>query len=355
MSFALNPVEMKIIAAAVIVDSRYFIVLLPMPRESISRALWFVRIDVNVTLGGAYTFYTYISSRELRLPKFIPIRFSLSAARCFSIQMMGADTTLDLGVIEESFGLMLGVGNPVITSLDGEEVVCKKHAAITGFNRRVVHRRAAGGGILVVKITFSSLEQLIGDAIGGYPSAPIVFDRSINLSTGFGAQANLVVRALANLIQSDVALLDNPLIRTNFDEMLQSILLGLPHNYRDKVFDRFKPEAVPRIVQLAEQFIEAYASEALTIQNIVEACSTSRAVLFSTFKKFRGYTPMEFLAECRLQSARQALQVPSSTDTVSFIAQRCGFAHLGRFSQVYQKRFGESPSDTLRLAKSSIF
>jgi len=34
--------------------------------------------------------------------------------------------------------------------------------------------------------------------------------------------------------------------------------------------------------------------------------------------------------------------------TVSAVAHRWGFAHLGRFASAYRARFGESPSVTLR-------
>jgi transcriptional regulator GlxA family with amidase domain len=71
-------------------------------------------------------------------------------------------------------------------------------------------------------------------------------------------------------------------------------------------------------------------------------------MLFAAFRNARGYTPMEFLTEQRLQSAREKLLKPHSVTSVSSIALDCGFMNLGRFSQVYRRRFGERPSDTLR-------
>jgi AraC-like DNA-binding protein len=264
---------------------------------------------------------------------------------------MGTDTKLDLGVLEDGFYLLLGVGNPPKTTLDGMEVVCKNHAAIAGVGRRVVHQRVTDGGMLIVRTATSAVERLLWDALDQRPKNPVVFDRSIDLATGVGSQTNVIVRNLVGMIQSDPTLLDNPLIRSNFDELLKSVLISLPHNYRDEVFSRAKPETLPRIVHLAESYIEAYAGEAITISDIVSACGTSRAVLFSTFRKFRAYTPMEFLIKCRLNAARKAFETPAVTDTVSSIALRCGFAHLGRFSHVYKLRFGESPSDTLRRSR----
>jgi len=73
-----------------------------------------------------------------------------------------------------------------------------------------------------------------------------------------------------------------------------------------------------------------------------------RSVLFSAFRKARGYTPMEFLTDERLQSARERLLKSNFESSVALIALECGFINLGRFSQYYRKRFGELPSETLR-------
>ena len=63
---------------------------------------------------------------------------------------------------------------------------------------------------------------------------------------------------------------------------------------------------------------------------------------------------MQFLTDSRLEAARVALQSPSPIESVSSIAYACGFSHLGRFSDAYRRRFGESPSVTLRKAGLAI-
>ena len=64
-----------------------------------------------------------------------------------------------------------------------------------------------------------------------------------------------------------------------------------------------------------------------------------------------SYTPMEFLRHVRMRLARQRLLHARPGDSVTGIATRCGFAHLGRFAVDYKRRFGESPSETLERAK----
>jgi transcriptional regulator GlxA family with amidase domain len=72
-----------------------------------------------------------------------------------------------------------------------------------------------------------------------------------------------------------------------------------------------------------------------------------RAVQYM-FRRHLDTTPMAYLRRIRLDRAhRDLLAADPSHDTVSAIATRWGFAHTGRFSQVYRAEFGESPSVTL--------
>lgn len=62
-----------------------------------------------------------------------------------------------------------------------------------------------------------------------------------------------------------------------------------------------------------------------------------------------GTTPSALLREARLQHAQRLLVASdSSNETVTAIAQQCGFGHLGRFANEYRARYGETPAQTLR-------
>ena len=127
--------------------------------------------------------------------------------------------------------------------------------------------------------------------------------------------------------------------------------LALPNNYTEDLIGDRRPYVTPCLVRRAEGYLEAHATEPITISDVVAQCSCSRTALFNAFRTYRGYTPIQFLADTRLRAARVALQSPSSNDSVTSIAYACGFSHLGRFSQAYRLRFGESPSETLRKSR----
>ena len=62
---------------------------------------------------------------------------------------------------------------------------------------------------------------------------------------------------------------------------------------------------------------------------------------------------MAFVRSTRLALARDRLQEGRPGATVTCVAQECGFDHLGRFSVAYAKRYGETPSETLRKKRRS--
>jgi len=59
---------------------------------------------------------------------------------------------------------------------------------------------------------------------------------------------------------------------------------------------------------------------------------------------------MLYLRDRRLERAHEDLTdaIPSDGVTVTDVAERWGFHHLGSFAALYRNRWGESPSETLR-------
>jgi AraC-like DNA-binding protein len=301
-----------------------------------------------------------VLSRELTRLQFK----SVQDRRSFRLEMNGvhlgrtmigynrfhADTVVDAGEMGNAVALAVGSGGPPSTiELDGEPVVCVDSGAIVSPSRRVVNLRPAGGGVLVARAEMGAIEERFREVLDRRPVKPIVFDRSVDLTSGVGAHTRRALDFLVAGIESNGAVLENSLLRASLDDMLLSVLVALPNNYSDALVkgDR-QVSGAPRIVRRAEEFLEAHADEPITISNVVAECGISRNTLFTAFRKYRGYSPMQFLADCRLDSARHALRSPSPTDTVSSIASEFGFAHLGRFSAQYKRTYGESPSTTLR-------
>jgi transcriptional regulator GlxA family with amidase domain len=60
---------------------------------------------------------------------------------------------------------------------------------------------------------------------------------------------------------------------------------------------------------------------------------------------------MMYLRQLRLHRVHTELAANSpDSATVTMVARRWGFMHLGRFANQYRQLFGEPPSETLRAA-----
>lgn len=305
-----------------------------------------------------------ILSSELLNLRFKKVRDS----RSFRLEMNGVhlgktmlgynqfdtDTVVDVGQVDSAIVLVIGVGSPTVVHIDREPVVCTEQGAIVSPSRRVINHRPAGSGVFVIRARFHEIEERFREVMDRRPGKPIVFDSRVVLTDGVGGSARRLLNFVVDEIHRDSAVLENPLLRAGFDEMLLNALLGLPNNYSDELMGGRQVPVAPAHVRRAEEFLEAHATEPITISDLVAECNCSRNALFSAFRKFRDYTPNQFLTNSRLRAARASLQSPSPSETITSIAFASGFSHLGRFSEAYRRRFGELPSEAMHRAGSSI-
>jgi AraC-like DNA-binding protein len=105
----------------------------------------------------------------------------------------------------------------------------------------------------------------------------------------------------------------------------------------------------PRAVRRAVAYLEEHALDVVTVPDVAEAARISVRSLQSLFRRHLGVSPVEHLHAIRREAARRDLRAGSGEDaTVRAVAERWGFGNSGRFARLYQARFGELPSDTLR-------
>ncbi len=119
-----------------------------------------------------------------------------------------------------------------------------------------------------------------------------------------------------------------------------------------EVADSARPDCVPsrhRLARRAADFLHAGCQEPLTIADICAAIGANRRTLHLGFQELFGVTPIAYLTALRLNRARADLQRPESRDlTITQVAMKWGFFHLGRFSGKFRAHFGVSPSALLR-------
>ena len=244
----------------------------------------------------------------------------------------------------------LGFGEPSITSFNGQSFNAIDHASVITKHSNVTHKRFGGSCEVVLKCSTALLEKKLQNFLNRKLSDDLVFERNVAMDKGIGAHARATLFNVMNNLDQNPSLLDNPLIAANYEGLLLGTFLSLPSNYSQELLSPEKKSLVPTTVSRAEEYMATNADSPISIADVLLHTGCSRKSLFENFRKHRGYTPGEFLASERLALAHGRLSDPADSDSVTSIAYESGFSHLGRFSEVYRKRYGVRPSETLKRA-----
>jgi AraC-like DNA-binding protein len=213
----------------------------------------------------------------------------------------------------------------------------------------VIHYRESSCG-LIVKIERDELERQLCALTGASLNEPLIFDPRLETDSPFTTRYKRLLRYLVDELDTEDALGNHPALVNNIeDTVMTALLIGQQHNYSSR-FITPPASAAERQVRDIEDYIRAHATEPLSIHDLVAFSGISGRSLFRAFQRHRRTSPMAFLRATRLELARDRLRDPASDTTVTGVAFDCGFEHLGRFSADYARRFGESPSKTLRTA-----
>ncbi len=151
----------------------------------------------------------------------------------------------------------------------------------------------------------------------------------------------------------------------NQPQMLEipAIRMGLRNAFLESIarlgeLGAFRPDRATvgrhtRIMMRFERALEEFGDEPADMADICRLTGTSRRSLESVVRLRTGRSPWEYLRWRRLWRARALLDQPTAETTVTDVAFRLGFWHLGRFAAAYASTFGESPSSTLNRARGT--
>lgn len=204
---------------------------------------------------------------------------------------------------------------------------------------------------IIFKIDRPLLERHCAQHLGHPLTRPVYFNVGMDLESSQAQSFRRLLSLLVAEVDHGGAMLDSPIILSNFLQMIVGALLFTqPNNYTN---DLTRPTAsiAPFYVKRAEEYMLAHASEPITVVELAEHVGASTRSLHGGFQNFRGITPMLFLKSVRLERVRQDLLAAPERGTVTSVAMRWGFRHLGHFTTDYKRMFGETPSQTLRASR----
>ncbi|MDY1004563.1 helix-turn-helix domain-containing protein [Curtobacterium sp. CFBP9011] len=196
----------------------------------------------------------------------------------------------------------------------------------------------------VVQFDRTFLERVAAEAYGTEPGT-LVFDHTVVP----GAEA---VRAWNHQVQeaSRVVLGNTPMSVLAFADTARRTALALLSTFPHHVAARQVPlpAGATGRVRSAIEYMHAAAHTPITTTDVAEHVGLSIRGLQQAFQRQVGIAPNAMLRGIRLDRVRDELREGTPADTtVASVAVQWGFAHLGRFSAAYARRFDEYPRDTL--------
>lgn len=96
-------------------------------------------------------------------------------------------------------------------------------------------------------------------------------------------------------------------------------------------------------IQRSVEHIHAHFGDDLSIDELARDAHCSVSHFSRIFKREIGYSPKDYLIKTRIDKSRKLLQ--DSSDSITGIAFRCGFATSAHFSDSFKKITGVSPSE----------
>ena len=244
-------------------------------------------------------------------------------------------------IVENVFTLNLPLnGQPIDCRIAGrQQTVQSGRAYFAGPGKEIDLRVGEAAGTLALNIDAQLLRaNWLGPEDGGPSGEPCVI--SLDNPAGralFGA----VSTAWGELVGTEP-------VTATLSDFEDEIVVALAQSLAPDLRNRQTFSNASRTLSRAKAFIEAHRGNRLAVPDIAGAAGVSNRTLHRVFLQEEGLTPMQFVTRERLNAVRRVLLASDSHQmTVTQAALDHGFAHLGRFSQLYAKAFGVLPSKTL--------
>jgi AraC-like DNA-binding protein len=203
-----------------------------------------------------------------------------------------------------------------------------------------------------VRIERSVVERLASEMFGDDRRVhPILFDTGRPVSTDKAVHWKRLMQYVTNDVAKNPAAHGSPLVLRQVQRLVVATLLDtFPNSGTSPDLRSTGAAASPDAVRRAMVHMEEHAADDLDLTAIARAAHVGPRALQRAFRRSMDTTPLAYLRSVRLDHAHEDLRAadPADGSTVGAIAARWGFGHPGRFASDYRRRFGRSPSDTLR-------
>lgn len=260
-------------------------------------------------------------------------------------------TEIAVGRSADAYTVHMTTSGQATVRIDDDERVLTPFFALVvspgmGYRLHVEHDSPQ----MIVRIERPAMERQLSRMLGRSLDAPIVFEPVGDLTTDAAARWHGALNILSAEVMSPSSLIQQGVGAASLEELIISTLLYIQrHNYSGRLVG--EPRRSGRAaVRRSVEYIERHLAEPISLEDLARYARMSPRSIQVGFREDLDTTPSAYIRDLRLERVRQTLMaaLPEDGVNVTDAAQRWGFTHLGNFSGLYRRRFGETPSQTLR-------
>ncbi|OZI55231.1 helix-turn-helix domain-containing protein [Bordetella genomosp. 5] len=266
----------------------------------------------------------------------------------------GADLDIDPDCdgLDGYYLLVLPTQGQAVFYFDGKRIeVSSNQAFLLSPGRRFYFRVGHDYEQVLLRLDRPAIEEAWQRLTGEDQVPDICFDAVIPLYTaGWQALVPMLqwVTRCSGLSQEQ-SLAQAALLAQTEMLVATTLLLHQPHSMAARLWPA-PPPAAPKSLRRAQAYMLEHLGDRVPVAMVASHCGLSVRRLQALFQDECGQSPLQWLRQQRLEAVRRALSQPYPSETISAIATRFGFSHLGEFSRAYRQAFGETPQETRRKA-----
>ncbi|HWX02930.1 AraC family transcriptional regulator [Collimonas sp.] len=236
---------------------------------------------------------------------------------------------------------------------DGQKVcIPQGHTAVIAPRRNLRLWWQAGSEQLILKVPTALFDEIGARSGAGVPAMP----SALLLPPHLSGHWNFLIQSLLGVLDLSVQTEEHALWINHFElgaaQFLCSQMVAMPEKnpataaiVNHQLFDGVSDSGKFKRLDALEQYIQGRLCAPVSLTDMARAAGVSVRSLNALCHQHHGVAPMDLLRNIRLDAVRQRL-LSRPAANITEIAFEFGFAHLGRFSAYYRRRFGELPKQT---------
>ncbi|MFF4616051.1 AraC family transcriptional regulator [Nonomuraea jabiensis] len=255
----------------------------------------------------------------------------------------GAEIRVGTSESFDFYAIMMPLQGTGGVMLDGRDVTAP--ISLIGPRQKIDMRWSVDHEVLMMQVPLAAMEEALQAYLGDPPKERLRFEPGVDATSALGRALTMLASAGTGGTSPFAA---SKLAEHHFEQfLLHTLLASQPHNYSDEL--REPAPWIPAVVRRAGRYCEDHAGEPISLADIAAAAGVSVRTLQLGFREHLQTTPMAYLRSVRLAHAHADLLRIADTGgqtTVTEVALRWGFPHLGRFAALYRQTYGRLPSST---------